>query len=509
MNGRRPRVAVIGGGITGLVAAFELGRTQPLCEVTVFEAADVIGGKIASHSADGYTADLGPNGFLDSGSDLRRVVDALGLADELVPAADQARDRFILTGGRLLPVPSTARSVLSTPLLPATAKARLLAEPLVGRVEGPEETVHAFLARRFGRQAAQLLAPLLVHGVSAGDPRMISLDAAFPRIRELERQHRGLLALAARTRWRQLRSGTAAATRLTSFRGGMRVLVDALAARLAGAVRTRSPVDRLERCAAGGWSIWTPHGEIRADQVLLAVPAPAAARLLRQHLPCAAQRLRAVHYAPIRVTALGYRRRGLPMVPRGFGFLAAPGEHTRMFGTVYSSSVFPDTAPADGVLLRVFAGGVEHPELTRLPADLAIERFHRDLAPLLGLTEPPEFTHDHVWREGIPQYELGHQARIQSVLSELATLPGLHAAGSAYHGVAVKDCVSDARRAVAEIRSAISAAGGSTTPTTGSTTSTTGSTTPTTGSTTPTTGSTTPTTGSTTPTTGSTTSTTA
>ncbi|MGW7007002.1 protoporphyrinogen oxidase [Streptomyces sp. NPDC054933] len=465
MNGRRPRVAVIGGGITGLVAAFDLSRAQPPCEVTVFEAADVIGGEIASHSADGYTVDLGPNGFLDSGSDLRRVVDALGIADELVPAADQARDRFILTGGRLLPLPSTARSVLSTPLLPASARMRLLAEPLVGRVEGREETVHAFLARRFGRQAADLLAPLLVHGVSAGAPRMISLDAAFPRIRELERQHRGLLALAARTRLRQVRSGTVPATRLTSFRrGGMRVLVDALAARLADAIRTRSPVDRLERSVGGGWSLWTPHGETRADHVLLAVPAPAAAHLLQPHLPRAAQRLRAVRYAPIRVTALGYRRRSLPRAPRGFGFLAAPGEHTRMFGTVYSSSVFPDTAPADGVLLRVFAGGVEDPELTRLPADLVIERFHRDLAPLLGLTEPPEFTHDHVWREGIPQYELGHQARIQGVLSELATLPGLHAAGSAYHGVAVKDCVGDARRAVAAIRAAISQAHGSTSP---------------------------------------------
>ncbi|MCQ4040748.1 protoporphyrinogen oxidase [Streptantibioticus rubrisoli] len=447
MSPDRPHVVVIGGGITGLAAAFDLHQA---CQVTVLEAAQTVGGKIASHSADGYTVDLGPNGFLDGSAELRRVVDELGLADRLLPAADQARDRFVLRGGRLQPLPSTAGAALTSALLPAYAKPRLLVEPLVGRVEGREETVHTFLARRFGRQAADLLGPLVVHGVSGGDPRKISLDAAFPRIRELERQHRGLLTLALR--------GTPRA-RLTSFRdGGTRVLVDALAARLRDAIRTRSPVHRLERRDVGGWLVHTAHDEIRADHVLLAVPAPAAARLLQPHLPRAAQWLNAVRYAPIRVTALGYRRSSLATVPRGFGFLTAAGETTRMFGTVYSSSVFPDTAPADGVLLRVFAGGVEDPELTRLPGEVVIERFHRDLAALLGLTEPPEFTHDHVWTEGIPQYELGHQARIQGALDELAGLPGLYAAGSAYHGVAVRDCVADAHRAAAEIRAALTQA---------------------------------------------------
>ncbi|MFS8201098.1 protoporphyrinogen oxidase [Streptomyces sp. CWNU-52B] len=464
MTGGRPHVAVIGGGVTGLTTAFELLAGRPALDVTVFEAASSAGGKIASHRAHGYTVDLGPNGFVDNGTDTRTLAEAVGLGDRLLPASDSARERFVLRGGRLVPLPHGPASFLTTPLLTPVAKARVLAEPLLGRASG-EESVHGFLTRRFGRGAAAALAAPLVHGVTGGDPRAISLDAAFPRIRALERQQRSLLLTLLRNQWR-VATGRAASTRprLTSFSdGGMRVLVDGLVRALGEHLRTGQRVTGLERdpASGGGWLLGTaPGGPVRADQVVVAVPAPAAARLLRPHLPGAAAALDSVRHAPVRVLSLGYRRRDLATVPHGFGHLRLAAEPTRILGAVHSSAVFPDSAPRDGVLLRAFAGGAEDPDFTSLSTADAIRAAHHLFTTLFGPAGEPEFHHDHVWGEGIPQYGIGHQARMREVLDGAAELPGLHVAGSSYHGIAVNDCVRDARRAAAAVLAAAGMAPG-------------------------------------------------
>ncbi|WP_221349867.1 protoporphyrinogen oxidase [Streptomyces beigongshangae] len=464
MNGGRPHVAVIGGGVTGLTTAFELLAARSAPDVTLFEAAPAAGGKIVSHRADGYTADLGPNGFLDNGTDTRTLAEALGLGTVLLPASDSARERFVLRGGRLVPLPLGPGAFLTTPLLTPAARARVLAEPLLGRASG-EESVYGFLARRFGRGAAGALAAPLVHGVTAGDPRAISLDAAFPAMRALEREQRSLLLALLRNR-RRAAAGRASPgrPRLTSFAdGGMRVLVDGLVRALGGHLRTGRRVTALERDPApdGGWLLRTaPGGPVRADQVVVAVPAPAAARLLLPHLPDAAATLASVRHAPVRVLALGYRRRDLTTVPSGFGHLRHSAEPTRILGAIHNSAVFPDSAPRDGVLLRAFAGGAEDPDFTTLSTAEATRAAHRHFTALFGPAPEPRFRHDHVWSEGIPQYGIGHRDRMREVLDAAAGLPGLHLAGSTYHGIAVNDCVRDARRAAAAVLAATGTASG-------------------------------------------------
>ncbi|WP_186319045.1 protoporphyrinogen oxidase [Streptomyces sp. SAJ15] len=465
MTGTRPRVAVVGGGITGLTTAFELSTAPAAPAVTVLEAAEAVGGKIAVHRADGYTVDLGPNGFIDNGSDTRTLAEALGLAPALVRAADAARDRFLLRHGRLCPLPDGVPAFLASGLLSPWAKARVAVEPLVGRAAG-EESVHAFLARRFGRRAADLMAAPLVHGVTAGDPAVISLDAAFPRIRTLEREHRSLLLAALRARRRQAAAARrlppaagAPGPRLTSFRdGGMRVLVDTLARRLTADIRTAAPVTGIEPTPDGGWRLAVAGAEpVSADHVVLTVPAPAAARLLGPHLPTAAEVLAALRHAAVRVLALGYPGGELGVVPRGFGYLTVPGERTRILGAVHSSVIFPDSAPPGAVLLRAFAGGAQDPEFARLTGDEAVAAAHLDFSTLYRAAGRPEFVHDHVWTEGIPQYDLGHGGRIRAVLRQVAGVPGLHLAGAACHGVAVNDCVRDGRRVAEEVLTAIRA----------------------------------------------------
>ncbi|KAB7847303.1 protoporphyrinogen oxidase [Streptomyces mobaraensis] len=461
VTGARPRVAVVGAGITGLTAAFELLSALPGAEVTVLEAEPVAGGKIARHRADGYTVDLGPNGFLDNGADTRALADALGLGPRLRPAADAARERFLLRGGRLLPLPLGAASFAASPLLGPAAKARVLAEPLVRPAAG-EETVHAFLTRRFGSRAAALLAAPLVHGVTSGDPWTTSLDAAFPRIRALERDRGGLLLAALRGRLLRAAGRAGPPPRLTGFAdGGMRVLVDALTRRLGERLLTGRPVTALRPAPGpgGGWLVETAgHEPVRADHVVVTVPAPAAARLLAPRLPGPARILTGVRYAPVRVVSVGYRRRDLAVLPRGFGYLTVPPEPTRILGVVHASVVFPDCAPPDGVLLRAFAGGAEDPGFAELDADEAVAVAHRDVTALFGPAAGPEFRHDHVWPEAIPQYTPGHGARVRALLDAVAGVPGLHLAGAAYHGVAVNECVRDARRAASEVLTALRAA---------------------------------------------------
>ncbi|UBI35731.1 protoporphyrinogen oxidase [Streptomyces mobaraensis] len=458
MTGERPRVAVVGAGVTGLTVAFELLSALPGAEVTVLEAAPVAGGKIARHRADGYTVELGPNGFLDNGADTRTLADALGLGPRLRPAADAARERFLLRGGRLLPLPLGSASFAASPLLSPAAKARVLAEPLVRRAAG-EETVHAFLTRRFGPRAAALLAAPLVHGVTSGDPWTTSLDAAFPRIRALERDRGSLLLAALRGRLLRAAGRAGPPPRLTGFAdGGMRVLVDALTRRLGERLRTGRAVTALRRAPGpgGGWLVETAgHEPVRAGHVVVTVPAPAAARLLTPHLPRAAATLAGVRYAPVRVVSVGYQRRDLAVLPRGFGYLTVPPEPTRILGVVHASVVFPDCAPPDGVLLRAFAGGAEDPGFAELDPDEAVAAVHRDVTTLFGPAAEPEFRHDHVWPEAIPQYAPGHGARVRALLDAVAGVPGLHLAGSAYHGVAVNECVRDARRAASEVLTAL------------------------------------------------------
>jgi oxygen-dependent protoporphyrinogen oxidase len=290
----------------------------------------------------------------------------------------------------------------------------------------------------------------------------VSLDALLPRAREAERAHRSLLVAAARGRWARWRTGEPP-PKLTSFATlGMQRLVDGLEKALGDRVRAGCQVTGLEREAAGRtagerdaggrWRLVLGDGRVlMARTVILAVPAHAASPLLGRWAPDAARLLDGVPYADIRVTALGYRRADLRAAPDGFGFLTCPGEAARVLGAVYSSTIFPDQAPPGRVLLRSFAGGTADPGFASLPEPEAVATVRRDLGRILGIRAEPEFTHDHIWLRAIPQYLLGHAGRMAAVLRAAAGLGGLHMAGSAYHGVAVNDCVRDARRVAGEV----------------------------------------------------------
>lgn len=453
------RIAVVGGGVSGLASAYFLRRERPAEEVVVLEEGPVAGGKVQTTIRDGYTVEWGPNGFLTNTRETLDLALALGLEAELVEAAPEAKKRYLIQDHELRALPTSPPSLLTTELLTVRGRMRAALEPVLARRHEREESVHGFVARHFGTEVADAFAIPLVLGISGGDAHAISLDALFPRMRRLEREHRSLILGMIASR-RASRDGEAFG-RLTSFRRGTGTLVEALAATLGDGVRCGAYVSGI-RPSGAGWSITLNDGEpVTADAVVLAVPAHAAARLVEAWAPAAAAELRSIPFAPIHVFGLGFDRVDVPRILDGFGFLAPEGQGVRSLGVLWSSAVFPDHAPPGKVLLRVLAGGARDAGFLRLTPEEALQSVREDLQTAMGIVAEPEFVESVPWQDAIPQYELGHAERVAAIEAALRqevlsagseqTVPPLMLTGNSFHGIGLNDCVRDAARVAADL----------------------------------------------------------
>jgi oxygen-dependent protoporphyrinogen oxidase len=453
-------VAIVGGGIAGLATAYYLGREGR--EVVVFEREAAAGGITQSDHLQGYTIDRGPNGFLTNVPETLELAKALGLADELAVAGELAQHRFLFKDGTLQALPTSPMAFVRTRLVSAKAKARLLLEPFAPkRPAGSDETVYEFAQRRVGTEFAEVFMRAMVVGITAGDAKAISLAALFPRMRRLEDDYGSLVrALLATVLRRRKGTGGPAGPggRLTSFQhGGIALLTHALAAQLGQRVRTGAAVVGLERCnKTGNYTVILASGEqYQASAVVLATPAFVSADLLAPLLPETAAELAAIPYAGVRVLGLGFNRRDVPHPLNGFGYLVVPGEGQRILGCLWTSSLFPTQAPPGKVLLRVIGGGVFDPDFVTLDDAEALRIVQHDLRLSLGLTQEPEMVYQIAWPRGIPQYLVGHSARVARIMAAAQALPGLYLTGNAYYGVGLNDCVRDAQRVARAITTAI------------------------------------------------------
>jgi oxygen-dependent protoporphyrinogen oxidase len=443
------RIVIAGGGIAGLSIAHALTKLDPAAEVIVFERSSRTGGNIRTDRIDGYTCEWGPDGFLDAAPDTLRLVTSLGLEPRLQRSSAAARRRFIVRRGRLCEVPTSPGSFLTSPVLSVHGKVRLMLEPFAaGRVDD-DESIHEFAARRIGVEAADVLVGAMVSGIFAGDPRMLSLPACFPRMRELEDEHGGLVrALWALRRKRGDGSGVGGPRgRLTSFAGGMNELIDALTAALGGVVRTSAPVRTIaKRSAPDGFAVATPDGIIHADALVLAGPGSETGAIVRDSDHILADLVAGIPTAPLAVVCLGYRTADLPAACPldGFGFLVPRSEPFRILGTLWESSIYPGRAPAGRALLRVMIGGACDPDAVTLGDDDLLRIVRRDLAAIMGIANRPEFVRIIRHRRGIPQYVKGHASRLRAVDARLQALPGLYLAGNSYRGVSLNSCIAEA-----------------------------------------------------------------
>jgi oxygen-dependent protoporphyrinogen oxidase len=452
----RRRVAIVGGGITGLAAALWLERDHGIDDAVVIEAAGAAGGKIRSMTDDGFTLEEGPQGFLDNAPDTLELASIVGLDDALVQADESAADRFILRGGRLRRVATSPLAFMTSDILPLTGRLRLLGEPFARARPDRDETVFDFARRRIGRQAAEVLVDAMVTGVFAGDSCKLSLAATFPKMAAMEADHgsltRALFAKIREAKRAGKKSGGPAGPggRLTTFEGGMARLPGRLSERLGDRMLLERPALGLSR-EGRGFVLTAADGDITADAVLLCLPAAATADLAAGLAPDAVAPLSGITTAPIAVVMLGYNDVDAFARPvRGFGFLVPRGEDVGLLGTLYCHDIFPGQAPAGALFLRAMVGGAREPEAAALDDDALLARVRSGLAQVYGADPEPDRVWIVRWEHGISQYTVGHLERVAAA-EKAAARVGLELAGSPYRGVSVNDCIKQARAAARRI----------------------------------------------------------
>lgn len=471
-SARRGRVAVVGGGISGLAAAFELHQ-QGLA-VTVIEAGDRFGGKIATHRTDdGLVVEAGADSFLSAKPAGLDLCERLGIASRVIDSRAEDRRTFVWSRGRLRPLPeglvlgspARAGALLRSGLLSPWGAARLafdLAVPT--RRDGSEESIGDFFTRRLGREAYQRVVEPLLAGIHAGDATALSLPALFPRFAEMERAHGGLVRAALAGRRRSGSGPVPAAspghTPFVSLAGGMAELVEALVATLsAGGVELRAGhrvVDLAHR--DGGWRlVLEPAMVVEADAVLLATPAFVTAGLVRSLSPPAAALLETIPHASTATVSLAFRAGDIGRAPKGYGFVVPRIERRQLIAATWSSNKWPSRAGAGTVLVRGYVGGVGREAVLAGTDDDLVGVVRDELAALAGLGDRPVHTEVHRFPQGMPQYTLGHLDRVARIRAELAAWPGLDAAGAAFGGVGIPDCIAGATAAAERVAASLPA----------------------------------------------------
>jgi len=461
------KIAVVGGGISGLATAYEIDRrlraAGVACELRLFEAEARVGGKIGAARRDGFLCEAGPNGFLDSKPSTVELCRELGIGDRLLRSNEAAARRFIFSRGELHLLPASPPAFFRSRLLSLPGRLRIIGE-LWAPVSAPDSdpTVAEFGRRRLGREATARLLDPMVAGVFAGDPERLSLGSCFPRIAELERDHKSLIrALLTLQLKRGRRSGGGPAGpggALTSFADGLSVLPDTLAQTLDGKLSCGATLRAVERKGEGYRLQF--DGALDAydcDVAVLALQAADAVAPLQALDAGLAGILAQFEYAPVAVVGLGFERAALHTALDGFGFLVPGEEQRRILGSLWTSSIFAHRAPEGCVLLRTLIGGARNPQLALLPETDLVELARAELRAILGIAAEPVFVQVFQWPRAICQYTVGHRHRLTRLDARLGGLPGLILTGNAYRGVALNDCTHNAVQVAEAVLAYVSA----------------------------------------------------
>jgi oxygen-dependent protoporphyrinogen oxidase len=458
-------VVVIGAGISGLVCAYRLKSLG--MDVAVIEASERIGGVMRSDSIEGYLIERGPNSTRGT-RELIALIRELGIADEMIEG-DQKAPAYIYFNGQLHPVPSSAAAFIRSGLLSTRGKLRLLMEPLIpARHSSEEESVASFARRRFGIEVAERVVAPFVSGIYAGDAEILSVQAAFPQLAGLETSSgslfRGMLAMhRANTSTEgsagELISGSPH-RRLISFKQGMGFLPETIAVKVGEDLAIGCCDCRIQALSRSRFSVrFNCSGVVQVlncDCVAIATPASAAAKLVSSVSNQLARLLEEIEYPPLAIVHLSYKESEIGRPLDGFGFLVAPTERMRMLGCIWNSSLFEGRAPKGIALLTVFIGGARDPEAARLSESDLIRIAHAQLEEVLGEIGEPQFAATTRYERSIPQYNLGHAARVKQIENELRANKGLRLIGNYLHGVSVGDCIKGAELTATEISKLLS-----------------------------------------------------
>jgi oxygen-dependent protoporphyrinogen oxidase len=462
------RIAIIGGGITGLAAANRLTElskenSHPL-QIVILEASDRLGGVIQTEHRDGFLLEHGPDSFLSEKPETVDLARRLGLESQLQETNPQHRRSFIVNRNRLVALPSgfnlLAPSKLwpfvTSDLLSWSGKARMALELLLpkGEING-DESLASFVRRRFGQEALERIAQPMIGGIYTADPEQLSIGSTMPRFLEMERKDRSLIMSLRKQARKKALTAEASGARYSlflTFDRGMLILVDRIAAQLApAAVQLNTRVVSLRRNAEGWIARDSSGGSHSFDAVCVALTAPVAAKVLSEDADKLAHELSSIPYASTATINLAYNRDDIPHLLDGFGFVVPFIEKRSLLACTFSSVKFAGRAPEGKVLLRAFVGGALQPEMFALDEQEMLVRVFKDLRDLLGVETKPLFSRVAKWPGSMPQYHVGHLERIKRIEDLAQHLPSFALAGNAYTGAGISDCIREGERAAEKI----------------------------------------------------------
>ncbi|OHE70885.1 MAG: protoporphyrinogen oxidase [Verrucomicrobia bacterium GWC2_42_7] len=434
----KKRILVIGGGVTGLCAAYaERKRGHG---VTLIERGSLPGGHIRTHEENGFLAEEGPSSILVKDKKVLRFFEEIGLSGELVDALPFAKERFIVRNGRPLPAPRSPLSFVSSGVLSLRGKLRVFLEPFIGKGINADESLSSFVNRRLGGEFLDYLINPFVSGIYAGCPQKLSVKYAFPKLYNLEQRH-GSLILGTFHYLKNKSADTLLRSRLISFRSGMQSLPLRLAEVLKENLFFNATPSSI-RQINGRWSVSWGHYQKEFDQIILCVPCHALLELpFEPHISTLFSPLQDCHYAPVSVVTCGFEKMKVPHRLNGFGMLVPEKEKLSILGTLFSSSLFPSRAPHGSVTLSTYIGGARSPSLASLSNDALLSLTLQSLQSLLGISANPVFTHISRSPKAIPQYEIGYKNILNTIDSIEKAIPSLFIRGNFRHGISTCQCI--------------------------------------------------------------------
>lgn len=445
------RVAVLGGGITGLTTAWHL-RAAGFAPV-VFEQAAQPGGVVSAVRQNGWLHELGPNSLLEGSADVAAFIDAVGLGGRRLYAGPEAKQRYIVREGKLVAMPASPLGFVATKLFSLRAKFALLGEPWRPRAPADaQESVADFVLRRLGRDFLDYAINPFVGGVYAGDPALLSVRHAFPKLHALEQEHGSLL----RGAWARRNASGGPKGRIFSFPDGLQELPLALARPLGEALRLRHRIVSVGR-GDGGWRVEfetaAGRGAETFSAVVSALPGGVLAKLRFEQVP-AAERLAVlteIKHPAVASVFMGFARTQVAHPLDGFGVLVPQVEQRKLLGTLFSSTLFPGRAPEGHVALTTFVGGMRDPQLAGLEEPALLRVVQGELEALLGVKGAPVFTRVQRWPQAIPQYTLDYQRFKDAINAVEASAPGLFIGGNCRDGISLANCIESGRRLAAAV----------------------------------------------------------
>jgi oxygen-dependent protoporphyrinogen oxidase len=457
------KIAVIGGGITGLSAAHRLTELQNEknldIEVILIEKSNKLGGAVTTIKKDGFLIELGPDMFFTKRPWALNLSKRLGLESELIKTNESKRGTYVLWKKKLVPVPegflmlapSKMIPFLITPLFSWSGKLRMLADLFISKKTVSDESLASFVRRRFGNEALERVAQPMIGGIYTADPEKLSLKATVPQFIEMEEKYGSVIKGMLHNRKENKGESGARYSQFLSFKNGMQTLVDAIEEILPeGSISLNEEVKQISRNTEG-WEIQSEKRNIHADGLIVTTPSYHAASLIEGIDPLLAAELSSIEYASSAVIIFAYKTEKISHNLNGFGFVVPNVEKSDLIACSFSSIKFGGRAPKGCILIRAFVGGALNPNILKLDDAEIICRVEKELSDILGIKGEPEFNLIERYHKAMPQYHLGHIEKVESVFGKLKKYKALEIAGNAYNGVGIPECVRSGEQAAEAI----------------------------------------------------------